>query len=195
MNRVKNHTKELITLTILFALTLSVVNAAVFVYYPIDITAQWGPRPVYFEKGTNADQPDLSEKEKIEVRLSDDNTSASITVHPSRMGMTYYKDVLRIVNGDGDRAYYIGFTVNTAFTNDSISKAYLIVKNPINDELIGRVDLRSTETTWEPWTLGTNSQLRVDLMFVISSSGKGSDKARIYLVYSPTYEKPPSGAP
>ncbi|MGQ9479624.1 MAG: hypothetical protein ACUVQ0_06415, partial [Thermoproteota archaeon] len=175
MNTIKNHTKELVTLTILLALAVSVVNAAVFVYYPISITAQWGPRPVHFSSGTNAGGKDLGSGNTITVSLDDGDTSASITVHPSGRGTTRYKDVLRIVNDD-TQAYYIGFTVDTAFRDTAISQAELIVRTT-GGALIGTVDLTSTGTTWTPWTLGASSQLRVDLRFTISSGSSGSDSA------------------
>ncbi|MEM2088717.1 MAG: hypothetical protein QXF52_08655 [Thermoproteota archaeon] len=190
MNTVKNHTKEFVVLTILLALAVSVVNAAVFVYYPISITAQWGPRPVYFAEGTNAGGTDLGAGNTITVSLSEEDTSASITVHPSRRGTTRYKDVLRIVNSD-TQAYYIGFTVDTAFDDSAISVAQLIVRTT-GGALVGTVDLTSTGTTWVPWTLDASSQLRVDLRFTISSGSSGSDSASITLVYSPqNSESPP----
>jgi hypothetical protein len=190
MNSIKNHTKELVVLTILLAVAVSVVNAAVFVYYPISITAQWGPRPVYFAGGTNAGGTDLGAGNTITVSLSEEDTSASITVNPSRRGTTRYKDVLRIVNSD-TQAYWIGFTVDTAFDDVAIGTAELIVRTT-GGALVGTIDLTSTGTTWVPWQLSASSQLRVDLRFTISSGSPGSDSASITLVYSPqNSESPP----
>ncbi|MGC8831953.1 MAG: hypothetical protein ACP5PQ_05180 [Thermoproteota archaeon] len=190
MNAIKNHTKELIVLTILLALAVSVVNAAVFVYYPISITAQYGPRPVYFDEGTNAGRSDVGAGNTITVSLSDDDTYASITVNPSRRGTTRYKDVLRIVNND-TQAYYIGFTVDTAFDDSAITNAELIVRTT-GGAMVGTVDLKSSGTTWVPWLLSAKDQLRIDLRFTISSRSSGSDSASITLVYSPqSSESPP----
>lgn len=186
---VENRAKELIVIAILLALAISVVNAAVFVYYPIDISAQWSKRPIYFANGDNAGGSDLSGT--VALSLSEDDTSASITVHPSRRGTTRYKDVLRIVNGD-TQAYYIGFSVDTAFDDSAITEATLIVRNAMTGILIGTVDLKSTGTTWTPWSLGASEQLRVDLTFRISSGSSGSDSASIQLIYSPqSTESPP----
>jgi len=200
MKVVKSHAKEFLVLTILLAIAVSVVNAAVFVYYPVGISANWAPPSVYFSGGTNANQTDLGAGNTISVILSDGYTtasgkcytSASLTVHPSSYGTTYYKDVLRINNG-GNQAYYIGFIVNTAFTNTTISTARLILKTTDGSTTVGTVDLKSTGTTWKRWLLNSNSQLVVDLEFTISSSSSGSDSASISLVYSPqSTESPPS---
>jgi len=199
MKVVKSHAKELLVLTILLAIAVSVVNAAVFVYYPVGISANWAPPSVYFSGGTNANQTDLGAGNTISVILSGGYTiasgkgytSASLTVHPSSYGTTYYKDVLRINNG-GTQAYYIGFIVNTAFSNTAISAAELIIKTT-SGSTVGTVDLKSTGTTWIPWSLSSSSQLVVDLEFTISSSSSGSDSASISLVYSPqSGELPPS---
>ncbi len=166
------------------------VNAAVFVYYPISITAQWGPRPVRFAGGSNAGGTDLGSGNTITVSLSDEDTSASITVNPSRRGTTRYTDILRIVNDDA-QAYYVGFTVETAFDDSAVNVAQLTVCTTGGAPL-GTVDLKTTGTTWVPWTLSASSQLRVDLRFTISSGSSGSDTASITLVYSPqSSESPP----
>jgi len=185
---VENRTKELMVIAILLALVISVVNAAVFVYYPIGISAQWSKRPMYFAGGNNAGGTDLSGT--ITINLSEDDTSASITVHPSRRGTTRYKDVLRIVNGD-TQAYYIGFSVDTAFDDSAITEATLIVRS-VDGDLIGTVNLKSTGTMWTPWSLGVSEQLKVDLTFRISSDTSGSDSASLQLIYSPqSTESPP----
>lgn len=186
---VENRAKELIVIAILLALAMSVVNAAVFVYYPIGISAQWSKRPMYFAEGNNAGGTDLSGT--ITINLSEDDTSASITVHPSRRGTTHYKDVLRIVNDDA-QAYYIGFSVDTAFDDAAIAEAELVVRDATTGALVGTVNLRSTGTTWSPWSLGAGGQLRVDLRFRVSSGNSGSDSASIQLIYSPqSTESPP----
>lgn len=186
-----NRTKELLIIAILLALAVSVVNAAVFVYYPIDISAQWSERPLYFSTtGTNAGGSDLGAGNTITVNLGDDYTSASITVHPSRRGTTRYRDIMRIVNND-TQAYYLGFSVDTNFDDSDVDAAELVLRTTAGG-LIGTVNLKSTGTTWVPWTIGASGQLRVDLVFKISSSGSGSDAASIQLIYSPqSSESPP----
>jgi hypothetical protein len=192
MNKIRNHTKELIVLTILLAVAVSVVNAAVFVYYPISITAGWIQPPIRFlgkPYATNAGGTDLGAGNTITVSLSEENTTATLIVHPCRRQRTYYKDILRIFNGDS-KAYYIGFNVTQRFGN-AISEAELIVRTTGGD-LVGTIDLKSTGTKWVPWQLSASSQLRVDLRFTISSGSSGSDGASITLVYSPqNLESPP----
>jgi len=198
MKVVKSHAKELLVLTILLAIAVSLVNAAVFVYYPIDISAKWQNIEVYFTtgySGTNAGGADLGSQNIIIVRLDGNNppatgTSAYIEVHPCRMQTTYYHDIMRIAN-NGSQAYYIGFIVNEAFSNDYISVAELIIKDT-RGSTVGTVDLKSTRTTWIPWQLSSSSQFVVDLKFTISSSSSGSASASISLVYSPqNTESPP----
>jgi len=46
MSRTRNNTRELVVLTILIAVAVSVVNAADFVYYPMDVTASGSKRPI-----------------------------------------------------------------------------------------------------------------------------------------------------
>jgi len=197
MKVVKSHAKEFLVLTILLAIAVSLVNAAVFVYYPIDISAKWQNIEVYFTTdyiGTNAGGADLS-GQKITVKLDGKDppatgTSAYIEVHPCRMQTTYYHDIMRIAN-NGTQAYYIGFIVNTAFSNAAISAAKLIIKDT-SGSTVGTVDLKSTETTWIPWQLSSSGQFVVDLKFKISSSSSGSASASISLVYSPqNTESPP----
>lgn len=175
--------------TILLALVISVVNAAVFVYYPINITAVWTLRPIRFEEGTNAGGPDLGPGNTITVTLTEEKTSAAIKVHPSRRGTTYYKDVLRIVNGDA-RAYFIGFVVIDPFVDTAVVEAQLIVRT-LGGVLIGTVNLKATGTTWVPWELGAGDQFRIDLRFIVSSATPGSEEALINLVYSPQSIEPP----
>jgi len=199
MKVVKSHAKELLVLTILLAIAVSVVNAAVFVYYPIDISAGWQNIEVYFTtdyRGNNAGKADLGSQNIIIVKLDRkdppaNGTSAYIEVHPCRMQTTYYRDIMRIAN-NGSQAYYIGFIVKTPFSDNAISVAELIIKDT-SGKTVGTVNLKSTGTTWTLEKLNSNSQFVVDLEFTISSSSSGSDSASISLVYSPqSGESPPS---
>jgi len=186
MNKIRNHTKELVVLTILLAVAVSVVNAAVFVYQPLSITAKWNGPLVRFDGGTNAGNDDLG-GETIEVTISSDGTEASITVHPCRRGRTYYKDILRVVN-DRDEAVYVGFSVDTPFDDSAIIVAQLIVKNATTGVTIDTIDLKAGGTTWVPWTLGSGNELRIDLRFEINSDEIGSDDASLSLIYSTVNE-------
>jgi hypothetical protein len=186
MNKIRNHTKELIVLTILLAVAVSVVNAAVFVYYPISITAQWVKPNVYFAGGSNAGKTDLSES--IGVNIGEDGTSLGITIHPSRRQTTYYKNVSLIVN-DYDSAVYIGFNVTTPFTN--IDEAYLIVRPVSGGTPLLTVNLKNSELQGWSRTIDANSKVRIDLRFKIDKGTEDSETATVQLVYSFSTESPP----
>ncbi|MBO3809414.1 MAG: hypothetical protein FGF50_07455 [Candidatus Brockarchaeota archaeon] len=181
MKRMKNNTRGILMLAILIAVAVSAVNAAVFVYYPIDITASWSKRPIYFDTtGTNAGGPDLSGT--ITVDLSEDGTDADITVHPSRRGTTLYHNIMKIKNED-TQIYYLWIKVNTAFDDQSISEAVLIVDST-------EIDLRETGVT-SIGSISVGGELSVSLRLKISSSVSGTDSASIELVYSPQSTEPP----
>ncbi|MBO3798825.1 MAG: hypothetical protein JTT13_08160 [Candidatus Brockarchaeota archaeon] len=181
MNRTRSNTRGILMLAILIAVAVSAVNAAVFVYYPMDIAASWSKRPIYFDTtGTNAGGPDLSGT--ITVTLSEDGTDADITVHPSRRGTTLYHNIMKIKNED-DQTYYLWIKVNKAFSNSSITEAVLIVGST-------QINLRQTGTT-SIGSINPNGELSVSLRLKISSSGTGSDDASIELVYSPQSDETP----
>lgn len=170
-------------LAILIAVAVSAVNAAVFVYYPMDIAASWSKRPIYFytDQTTNAGGPDLSGT--ITVTLSEDGTDADITVHPSRRGTTLYHNIMKIKNED-TQPYNLWIKVNKAFDDSSISEAVLIVGST-------QIDLRETDVT-SIGSINQGDELSVSLRLKISSPDEGSDDASIELVYSPqSAETPP----
>ncbi|MEM4789724.1 MAG: hypothetical protein QXV06_08060, partial [Ignisphaera sp.] len=88
----------------------AIVLASVFAYYPLTITVSPTAPGVVFEIGSNANQPDIGTRNTITVTIGDNKTSASITIHPTYQE-NYYKDVLRITNGDDNAMnVYIIFT-------------------------------------------------------------------------------------
>ncbi|MEM2931069.1 MAG: hypothetical protein QW797_09465 [Thermoproteota archaeon] len=182
MNRARSNTRGIIMLAILIAVAVSAVNAAVFVYYPMDIAATWSKRPIYFDTtNTNAGGPDLTGI--ITVTLSEEGTDADITVHPSRRGTTLYHNIMKIKNGD-TQIYYLWIKVNTAFDDSSISEARLIVGST-------QIDLKQTGLT-SIGSINQGGELSVSLRLRISSPDPGSDDASIELVYSPqSTETPP----
>ncbi|MBO3841996.1 MAG: hypothetical protein FGF48_06220 [Candidatus Brockarchaeota archaeon] len=181
MNRTRSNTRGILMLAILIAVAVSAVNAAVFVYYPMGITASWSKRPIYFDtEETNAGGPDLSGT--IQVSLSDEGTVASVTVHPSRRGTTLYHNIMKIKNEDA-QTYYLWIKVNTAFDDQSISEAVLIVDST-------EINLRETGVT-SIGSISEGGELSVSLRLKISSTGPGTDSASIELVYSPQSTEPP----
>ncbi|MEM3957768.1 MAG: hypothetical protein QXO47_06135 [Thermoproteota archaeon] len=178
----RSNTRGILMLAILIAVAVSAVNAAVFVYYPMDIAARWSKRPIYFDTtGTNAGGPDLSDT--IRVTLSEDGTDADITVHPSRRGTTLYHNIMKIKNED-DQPYNLWIKVNTAFDDESITEAVLIVGST-------QINVRQTGLT-SIGSINQGEELSVSLRLRISSPDEGSDDASIELVYSPqSTETPP----
>jgi hypothetical protein len=172
------------------ALLASLLNIALFLCYTMEITDSLSQRLLYlYVTGTNTGVRNLSD---AEVNLSEESNTVIITLHPYRRGTTCYKDVLRISNRDTKKTYYIGFSVDTAFDDAAIAEAELVVRDATTGALVGTVNLRSTGTTWSPWSLGAGGQLRVDLRFRVSSDASGSDSASIQLIYSPqSAESPP----
>jgi len=189
----KNQKRTLATLAAL-AITLAVVNASVFVYYPITVNLSPVAPPVIFDKGSNTGGDDLGNNKIQVVIQSNDptNTSATITVHPTYR-TTYYKDILRIKNQD-TRAYHIRIYVEDIFNDDKIISAYLIIGSE-------QIDLKSggfqPSDSWI--TISASGQLSVDLKLVISTSGGSYDsapslsdsQATIKLIYSPQNIEPP----
>jgi len=189
MNKIRNHSKELIILTILLAVAVSVVNAAVFVYYPISITAEWKKPPVRFDTGSNAGKADLSDT--ITVTPGDDGASVAIIVHPSRRQTTYYKNITLIINDD-NKNYYYGFNVTQAFNpSGPIEEAVLIVRQLTGGDPIVTVDLKSTGPQGWGQTLSAGGAVRIDLRFKINTDTESAQTALVQLVYSPTYESLP----
>lgn len=166
------------------ALVATLVNIGIFIFCVANVSAQWSKFPIYFYKmGTDDCETDLASA--MSVSLSDGGTYVSINVHPSRRGITRYKDIVRIINVDDYQQYYIGFIVNKAFDDDAVDAAGLIIRDASTENLIGTVDLKKTGTTYAPWAISPGGQLRVDLEFKISSNSSGTDTASVQLIYSP----------
>ncbi|MEM1843442.1 MAG: hypothetical protein QXD75_02835, partial [Desulfurococcaceae archaeon] len=91
-------------------LAMTATLASVFAYYPLTITVSPTEPGVVFERGSNADQPDIGAGNTITVTIGANKTSASLTIHPTYQE-NYYKDVLRINNTDDNAMnVYIVFT-------------------------------------------------------------------------------------
>jgi len=187
----KNQKRTLATLAAL-AITLAIVNASVFVYYPITVNLAPATPPIIFGEGSNANKADLYGN--IEVSITEANTSLTIKVHPTYQ-TTYYKDILRIKNQDS-KTYYIKIYVVDAFVDNKTKSAYLIIGSE-------QIDLGSTglkpSSSWI--TINANTDLSVDLKLEIDTSGGSYNSApslsdtqvTIKLIYSPqNSELPPT---
>ncbi|MEM1918308.1 MAG: hypothetical protein QW509_06360 [Sulfolobales archaeon] len=171
----------------------AIVLASVFAYYPLTITARPTAPGVVFEAGSNAGKPDIGTGNTITVTIGDNKTSASITIYPTYQE-NYYKDVLRITNGDDNTMYvYIIFTslsntlptgsIVKLFVYDGTSKVKeLDITNPGTNQPIS-IGLIGVGKTWQ-----------IDF-YVYIPEGKSirvaSYSASARLVYSPSTETPP----
>lgn len=190
------NTKRKLVALLAIAALVGIVNATVFVYYPISVTVSPQPPPVIFRPGTNANKTDLW-GETIEVIVEDYGTKLTITVHPT-VQRNYYYDIVKIFNRDENNAYYAKFRVLTPITDERISKAYLIVVNETED-IVSMIDLMSSGLQPDVWIeLNAYSILRVDLYLELTdyelTDYQDGDPvtAKIDFIYSPTNtEEPP----
>jgi hypothetical protein len=185
--------RKLIALLAVAAL-VSIVNASVFVYYPINLTISPQKPPIIFLLGNNADKDDLYGNNKIEVSTGNANTLLTITVHPTYQ-TNYYRNITVIKNQDS-KAYYFKIRVTDAFTDTKITNAKLRIYN--SDRSIDEwVDLKSTgDTPSDSWLGPLNADERwfVDINITISEyEGSSPDSApslvdnsaSLQLIYSP----------
>jgi hypothetical protein len=183
--------RKLIALLAVAAL-VSIVNASVFVYYPITVNLQPTQPPIIFSEGKNAGGQDLYGN-NIEVSIGNANTSLTITVHPTYQ-TNYYRNITVIKNQDS-KAYYFKIRVTDAFTDTKITNAKLRIYNSDRTTDIW-VDLRLTEDTpSDSWLgpLNANEKWFVDVNITISeyegsspnSAPFISDSASLQLIYSP----------
>jgi len=180
--------RKLIALLAVAAL-VSIVNASVFVYYPITVELQPTQPPIIFSKGKNAGGQDLYGN-TIGVSIGDANTSLTITVHPTYQ-TNYYKNLTVINNTDTANSYYVAIRVNTPFSNSKIISAKLLIFDSSGTN-IAVVDLLTTGTTSWLGPLSAGGKWFVDINITISESGGSpdsapftSDSASLQLIYSP----------
>lgn len=175
MYRFRKHVESLVIVTILVSLAVSIVNAFVFVYYPVAMGFE-EDRILIFKKGTNAGVSDL--ENVITVDFGEER-GVSIVVHPSRRGVTYYKDLIRIVNAN-THACNITFIVVDVF-QDPIKEAHLILTDAATSIVIGVIDLKREGGLYDSIILDAGSEARIDLRFAVSSNTEGSGKALIQI--------------
>lgn len=184
-----NTKKKLIAL-LAIATLVSIVNASVFVYYPINITITPKQPPIVFVGGDNANQRDLWGN-TITVNIGDSGTSLAIEVHPT-LQRNYYYDIARIKNNDISNTYYIKFRVTQAITDNRVNEAYLI----ISDSGTQYINLKIGDLQPGEWiSLGASGELRVDLYIVLSGYDGSSISVRVDLIYSTTDTETPPELP
>jgi len=174
------NTKRKLIALLAIATLISIVNASVFVYYPIILTISPQNPPVVFSAGSNANKKDLW-GETITV-ITGDGTSLTIEVHPT-LQRNYYYDIARIKNNDGSNTYYIKFRVTKSITDSRVDEAYLIINGDYN------INLKSGGVQPNDWiVLSSSSEFRVDLYIELNSYGSGDITAEVDLIISTTEE-------
>ena len=190
-------TKRKLIALLAIATLISIVNASVFVYYPINLTISPQNPPVVFSTGSNSNERDLWDK-TITVDITDgvadnEGTRLTIEVHPT-LQKNYYYDIARIKNNDDKHTYYIKFRVTSCINDDRVYEAYLIINNT-NTQY--EIDLKSSGVQPnDDWiTLSSLGEFRVDLYIVPKSVG-GTIEFKVDLIISTTNaESPPSTLP
>ncbi|MEM4823480.1 MAG: hypothetical protein QXV31_00380 [Zestosphaera sp.] len=185
---IKINIKRKVIILLAIATLISIVNASVFVYYPVTLTISPKQPPVVFQEGTNAGKPDLW-GETITVNIVDD-TKLVITVHPT-LQRNYYYNLTEIVSQDSSNTYYIKFRVTKAINDVRVNTAYLII-NSTGAQY--QIDLKTTELQPNNWiSLQAGGKLRVDLYLELSDYSGGGIKASVDLIITTTQttETPP----
>lgn len=116
--------KRDVLVPVLALLAATLALASVFTYYPLTMRALPVAPGVVFEQGSNAGQPDIGNN-FIEVEIGSNATTASLTIHPTYQE-NYYKDVLRIRNGDDNamRIFLVFVSLNNQLPTGSIIKIF-----------------------------------------------------------------------
>ncbi len=180
------------------ALALALVNAAVFVYYPMSIGLSPQKPPVYFDLGSNANQKDLWGN-TISVSLSEANTNLAVQVNPTYQ-VNYYKNITVIKSQDTSNTYYILFDVTDAITDTNVTTAELIVSDS-SGAPIATIDLKSTGVQPSSWiTVNPGETLTISLELTITpdsgvtystSPSLADGSAIVKLIYSPQNSESP----
>jgi len=182
------------------ALALALVNAAVFVYYPMSIGLSPQKPPVYFDLGSNANQKDLWGN-TITVSLSEANTNLAVQVNPTYQD-NYYKNITVIKNQDTnpDDVYYILFNVTDTISDTNVTTAELIVSDSSGTP-IATIDLKTNGVQPSSWiTVNPGETLTVSLKITITpdsgvtystSPSLADGSAIVKLIYSPQNSESP----
>ncbi len=194
------------------AVFTSIVFASVFVYYPVSVTVSPVSPPVYFEPGTNANQPDLGQGNTISVAIGPNSASLAITIHPTYQ-VSYYKNISLIVNND-TKTYYAylrvvkpaDVTPGTGLPSGSKLVLYVYSKGPtgsrslsgypptpVSGTYLASLDLITATSQNFPITISAGSAVELDLYVYIPEGYQlpASVTAQLLLVYSPSSETPP----
>ncbi|MEM1901940.1 MAG: hypothetical protein QXO38_05510 [Candidatus Nezhaarchaeales archaeon] len=183
---------RLVLLPVVAMLLATVALASVFVYYPLTIRITPTAPGVIFQEGSNAGKADIGTSNII-VTIGPNSTSASVTIHPTYQH-NYYKDVLRIYNGDDDamNVYIIFDSLSNLLPGGSEVKMFFYQDNTKVKEL----DI-TNPTTSSPipiGQIGSSATWQIDFYVYIpegTSIDSASYSASARLVYTPSDETPP----
>ena len=177
--RIGKRNLAIIALVLMLAVPASF--ASVFVYHPINLSITQTKPPIIFQPGTNAGQADVNGT--IDVEIGANQTSASITLHPTYQ-TTLYEDILEIVNKQASQSYNVYIRVVTPASVPSGATAELIVNGvtvdltTAGDTYIGTINANTT------WTVGAK-------FYFPEGNPLTSTSASIQLIYTPGSETPP----
>jgi hypothetical protein len=169
---------------------LAIAYSGVFVHYPVSVSTSPVSPPVIFLPGSNANAQDIRGNNIIEVAISPQNTSLSITVHPTFQN-NYYRNVSLIANID-IKAYNVTIRVTTPLSGyppGSMARL-LIFDSPSDGNQLASVDLLGTGDTFIS-QISAGGIWRIDLFIVIPEPTLPQNStAKLLLIYSPTSEAP-----
>ncbi|MEB3846199.1 MAG: hypothetical protein GSR83_04025 [Desulfurococcales archaeon] len=199
-----------VLIALLLVASASIAMAAVFIYYPLQINVNPSRPPIIFSPGSNAGQNDLW-GQPISLSLGANQTSATITVHPTYR-VSYYENITIINNTDSSNTYDLYIKVVNPVTvgsgglpSGSEVKLCLYSQGATRDltgypkpeprsgTYIACVDLTSTGLTHIGQISG-GSTLEGDLYYYIPEGYKlpSSLSADLHLIYTPeSGETPP----
>ncbi|MEM0348334.1 MAG: hypothetical protein QXL83_07290 [Zestosphaera sp.] len=186
---IKINIKRKIIILLAIATLISIVNASVFVYYPVTLKISPQQPPVVFQEGTNTNTTDLWGK-TITVNIGNEGTSLKITVHPT-LQRNYYYNLTEIVSRDSSNTYHIKFRVTKAINDVRVNTAYLIINDTSAQY---QIDLKTTELQPNNWiSLQAGGKLRVDLYLELSGYSGSDISASVDLIITTTdtTETPP----
>jgi len=174
-------------LLIALAVAAAAVNAAVFAYYPITVNIT-GVRPVVFDYGSNANQPDLEAGNYIDVTLGSNSTSVTIKIHPTYQH-TYYRNIALVRNIDTDKAYYVAFRVTQPISDwpdGSVAKMIVYTSGTPGTKVL-EVDLKQQYTTVWIGPLSAGDYYRIDFYIYYPEGHPLPDgtQVQVQLIYSP----------
>jgi len=196
----------IVSLTVAIAVMTSVVFAATFTYYPLGVTVTPSNPAVKFAAGSNAGADDVSGT--ASVSLGDNQTSVTITIHPT-YHVTYYENLTLINNTDTSKSWTIWLKVTQPISGfPSGSEVYLVIYSagasrsltgyptpaPETGTYVKEIDLTSSSTTpVEVGTLSAGAHYEVDLYVYIPEGNTlpNSASAGVMLIASPGSETPP----